>query len=223
MRSIATRAAVALALLGATCATAAGPAEWRFAALLDGTQIGTHRFELRSGASDTNLRELRSVALFEVKVLGLVVYRYRHRAEEQWRGDCLASMTAHTDDDGRVTEVSGRAIPAAFVLDVRAAESGSPVQPPEATRGDCLMSFAYWNPRLARQSRLLDPGTGRVETVTITDAPATTLQLRGKQVTARGVRISGLTHPIDVWYVGDEWVGLDTTVGSGRRLSYRPL
>ena len=37
----------------------------------------------------------------------------------------------------------------------------------------------------------------------------------------RGLRIGGLTQPIDVWYVGDRWVGLDTTVDGGRRLSYR--
>ena len=37
----------------------------------------------------------------------------------------------------------------------------------------------------------------------------------------RGLRIGGLTQPIDVWYAGDRWVGLDTTVDGGRRLSYR--
>jgi hypothetical protein len=81
------------------------------------------------------------------------------------------------------------------------------------------MSFAYWNPALAGQQRLLDPGSGRIESVAIDTPPAVPADLGLQPV--RGLRISGLAQPIDVWYVGNRWVGLDTIVSGGRRLSYR--
>jgi hypothetical protein len=83
------------------------------------------------------------------------------------------------------------------------------------------MSFAYWNPALATQQRLLDPGTGRIESVTITALQASTIPVRGNPASVRGIRITGLQRPIDVWYLDNHWVGLDTTVRGGRKLSYR--
>jgi hypothetical protein len=45
--------------------------------------------------------------------------------------------------------------------------------------------------------------------------------VRGRSVVARGWRIVGLARPIDVWYEGEQWVGLDTAVAGDRRLAYR--
>jgi hypothetical protein len=84
------------------------------------------------------------------------------------------------------------------------------------------MSFAYWNPQaLAMQSRLLDPGTGRIESVAIRPLAAATLEVHGRRVPVTGLRINGLKHPIDLWYSDGQWVGLDTTVDGGRKLAYR--
>jgi len=51
----------------------------------------------------------------------------------------------------------------------------------------------------------------------VRDARAGTRALSGDG----GLRIGGLAQPIDVWYDGNRWVGLDTIVSGGRRLSYR--
>ena len=64
-------------------------------------------------------------------------------------------------------------------------------------------------------------GTGRIENVTITALPATTIEVRGTPTAVTGLRISGLKHPIDVWYANGRWVGLDTAAGGGRKLTYR--
>ncbi|WP_368671230.1 hypothetical protein [Achromobacter xylosoxidans] len=47
--------------------------------------------------------------------------------------------------------------------------------------------------------------------------------MRGQPRAATRWRIAGPRHPIDVWYAAGsgEWVGLDSTVRGGRRLSYR--
>lgn len=196
----------------------AGPAgasvdEWQFATLLDGRPIGQHRFALaRDGGEGL---QLTSEAHFDVTLLGFTVYRYRHRSSERWSSnDCLASLDARTDENGSTTGVRGRAEGGRFVIDVDG-------RPAATVAGPCLMSFAYWNPALATQRQLLDPGTGRVEPVRITPLPAAQLEVGGRSAAVRGLRISGLAHPIDVWYAGERWVGLDTTVQGDRRLSYR--
>lgn len=214
------RSALALAL-GLFAAGAAAPAadvrtEWDFTALLDGKPIGSHRFVLAAPAGGSTT--LRSDARFDVTLLGFPVYRYRHQATERWAGECLAAIDARTDDNGRVTEVRGQAQGPVFSLDVRNAEAAAATA--DALSG-CVMSFAYWNPALAAQSRLLDPGSGRVEAVAVVPVAPASVDLDGRSAPVRGLRITGLARPIDVWYVGDRWVGLDTTVDGGRRLSYR--
>jgi hypothetical protein len=169
-------------------------AEWDFTVLLDGEPIGQHRFVV-GGARD---RTVEIDAAFQVKLLGWTAYRYRHQARERWSGDCLASVQARTDDNGSDSRVS-ESFPAA----------------------PCTMSFAYWNPAIATQGQLFDDGTGVLRTVQVTALPPTTITVRGAPVAARGLRIAGLPQPIDVWYDGDNWVGLDTLVRGQRRLSYR--
>ena len=110
-----------------------------FAVFLDGEPVGSHRFELREQDGE---RRLSSVARFDVKLLGVPVYRYRHEATEQWRGDCLARITSRTVDGGEK-----------FTVD----------QTPDG----CAMSFAYWNPRILEQKALLNSQTGQLEPVRV--------------------------------------------------------
>ena len=204
--------AFALAGLG-TASAATPPAEWSFTVRLDGKPIGTHRYVL-TRAGDGRLA-LSSEAQFDVTLLGVPLYRYRHRVSERWADGCVASIEARTEDNGRLTEVRGQAQDGRFDLEVR--NEGSLAPAPAAPAG-CVMSFAYWNPALAGQQRLLDPSSGRIESVTIVTPAAVPTDLDLPSV--RGLRISGLAQPVDVWYVSNRWVGLDTIV-SGRRLSYR--
>ena len=111
-----------------------------FAVFLDGAPIGSHRFEIRH---EGPARVVTSRARFEVKFAGIPVYRYRHDATEEWRGDCLARLEASTDDGGERTAVT------------------------VAPEG-CTMSFAYWNPRMLQQSALLNAQTGRMDPVSVT-------------------------------------------------------
>ena len=110
-----------------------------FAVLLDGQPVGTHYFVL---SEEGDKRRLVSSARFDVKVLGLPVYRYRHDAVEQWRGDCLVKLEARTEDGSEVTTVDTA---------------------PER----CTMSFAYWNPRILEQKELLNAQTGRLESIAV--------------------------------------------------------
>ena len=201
----------ALALDTGAEAPTAGGASWSFRVLLDGKAIGQHRFNATDGAVE---RTLVSEADFSVRLLGITLYRYQHRAVERWRGDCLLALSADTDDNGERTRVSARALGEQF-------EVTAPV--PQTERG-CVMSFAYWNPALRAQQRLLNAQTGRIESVRVNAIGNGTLTVGNRTVSVSGWRISGAAQPIDVWYSSQgEWLGLDTLVDGGRTLSYRRL
>jgi hypothetical protein len=204
--------AAAAMLVCATLPCAVHAEEWNFSVFLDDKPIGAHRFSVTGPAE---ARKVLSEAAFAVKLLGLTVYRYRHRAVEQWRGDCLRTLDASTDDDGEASRV--RAEPAGDGLAVTV-DSGTAAQ----TQPGCVMSFAYWNPAIQRQARLLNAQTGRHESVQVRPLGGGTLDVRGQRVAAMRWRIEGAAQPIDVWYSAEgEWLGLDSTVEGGRRLSYR--
>ena len=100
--------------------------------------MGTHRFTL---TEEGDIRELRSVARFDLRFLFVTAWRYRHEATERWREGCLESLVSRTEDNGEPYAVEWR-------------------------RGDgCEMSFAYWNPRIVGASRLLNAQTGELEPV----------------------------------------------------------
>jgi hypothetical protein len=207
-----------LALLLATSAglrtaQAEGPASgsWNFTALLDGKPIGHHRFAL---TTEGDQRVLKSEAAFDVTFLGFSAYRYRHDDTERWKGDCLVSMDAKTNDGGKVLSVQAQL--QGDALSVQTTQGA-------ATLPGCVMSFAYWNPAMLKQTHLLNAQTGKYETVKIEALGDGTVQARGKTVDAKHYRLTGPEQPIDLWYGADgDWLGLQSTVSGGKRkLVYR--
>lgn len=198
-----------LAWLGAT-ASAAVQKKWEFEVFLDDTAIGYHHFVLHDKGAE---RELSSEARFNVKLLFVSAYRYVHGASERWRDNCLISLSARTDDNGKEltvgAEQQGERV---TITTVRGRE----------TVAGCVMSFAYWNPQILRQARLLNSQTGQYEAVRINAIGEETINVRGAPVKARRYRISGPKHPIDLWYGPDDnWLALQSALDRGRTLHYR--
>lgn len=188
----------------------AGGHEWVFTALLDGKPIGEHRFSIDTRGDE---RELKSDARFDVKFLGFNAYRYRHKATEHWRGDCLEKISTSTDDNGKPFTVKGER--SGDTLQVKL-NSGAESLP------GCVMSFAYWNPAILKQTKLLNAQTGKLESVRIARAGTTPVEVRGKTVQAVQWRITGPESPIDLLLSPEgDWIGLDSTVSGNRRLTYR--
>jgi hypothetical protein len=215
-RSVRSFALAALAAAVWTSAPAAEPpvpasGEWNFRVMLDGKPIGRHRFSVTKQGDE---RKVLSEADFAVKFLGITAYRYRHRAAEEWNGDCLVGLTSTTDDDGKRSNVHiDKKTSESAVVEASTANPSSP---------SCLMSFAYWNPSIQSQTRLLNAQTGEIEDVNLARAGSGSVDVHGERVAATRLRITGAAHPIDVWYSArGEWVGLDSTVAGGRVLSYR--
>jgi hypothetical protein len=194
------------ALLAAPLATA--NEAWNFRVLLDGREIGQHRYALTSAGAG---RELRSEARFDVRLLFLSAYRYQHEAIEQWDGDCLRALSAHTDDNGRRESVSAAERDGRLLVQ-RAKGAG------EYT--GCVMSFAYWNPRILDARQLLNAQTGELLPVTVTDLGDEIVAVQGRQQLAQRHRIVAPGLQIDLWYAGDRWVALEAPAAGGRRLRY---
>lgn len=201
--------------------------EWNFQVTLDGKPIGTHRFTVTAddggsgGGGDRSLKAV-SDAAFTVKLLGLTVYRYRHQAVEQWRGDCLRALDSSTDDDGAPSRVRATTERDALRVATEASPPAVSTVPALQSLPGCAMSFAYWNPAILSRKQLLNAQTGKYESVSIATVEDGMLAVRGSSVAATRWRIDGPTQPVDVWYTAQgEWVGLDSTVGGGRKLSYR--
>lgn len=208
-----------LALLALAPAHAAAPptGEWNFVASLNDKAIGNHRFSM-TGSGDE--RRLVGEANFDVKFIGISAYRYQHKVVEKWRGNCLVDLASKTDDDGKITRVRAQS-----EGELASGDDGLLVSIDNATgvplRG-CVMSFAYWNPAIRTQTRLLNAQTGKAEKVQVARAGNGEIDVRGKATPAIRWRITGATNPIDIWYSETgEWIGLDSTVDGDRKLSYR--
>ena len=208
------RLIVATLLAGVALATQAadeGARTYSFTAFLDDNPIGEHRFTV---VTEGGARKVTSEADFTVKFLGFSAYHYHHHAEEQWSGDCLSGLQSSTDDDGKPASVKLARTGDANEI---ATSSGKRSEP------GCLMTYAYWNPAMREQKRLLNPQTGKVDAVTVTRVASGNIAVGGKDVPATDWRITGGESPVDVWFsAGGDWVGLDSLVSNGRhKLTYR--
>jgi len=204
---------LAVALLAATVAAHAadGTRVYAFKAFLDDKPIGEHRFTV---VTDGNDRRVTSEADFAVKFIGITAYHYHHHAQELWSGDCLAALASSTDDDGKAASVK---LVKNGDVDEIATGAGT------KTESGCLMTYAYWNPAMREQRRLLNPQTGKVDAVTVSRMADGHVTVDGKDVAATDWRITGGESPVDVWISAQgDWVGLDSMVSNGRhRLTYR--
>lgn len=207
------RGAAALLCLLATLwsgnAVADVPKEWRFRVLLDGSPIGSQSFRVTPEGEGSRVS---IEAAFDVKFLFVTAYSYRHRNEEVWNGSCLASIESTTDDNGKKFKVSGTKAGESFRV---VTDKGREELPP------CVVSFSYWAPDRLGAARLLNSQTGEYEPVTLKDLGEETRPLRGQPVKARHLALQGPKLHIDLWYTADnDWLALESTTTSGRRLRY---
>ena len=203
---------LALGLAGAATAQAAdGTRVYAFTAYLDGKPIGEHRFTV---VTEGATRRVTSEADLAVKFLGFSAFHYHHHADEQWAGDCLSGLQSTTDDDGKPASV--KLVKTADANQIITAKGTHDV-------AGCLMTYAYWNPALRTQSRLLNPQTGQVDAVKVERVFTAKIPVGGKDVDADDWRITGGDAPVDVWVSAQgDWVGLDSVVDHGKhKLTYR--
>jgi len=192
-------------LAGALSAIPAFAREWHFDVSVDGLPIGTHDIIIHEKG---DARSVQSDMRY-----GVALFSYKQHAEETWQADCLTRIDTRTEEKGQVTTVAGRLEAGAFII-TRA--SG------EERLGPCVMSFAYWNPKVLRQTHLLNSQTGAWTAVTVHDLGKESLDVRGASRATSHYRIDTERNRIELWYSPEgEWLGLRSTTRDGHVLSYR--
>ena len=192
--------------------------QWQFKVLLDNREIGTHHFTV----SEANGRQtIQTEASFDVKVLFVNLYRYRHQSTEVWQGNCLRSIDSETDANGKPFLVEGNLVAGQsndHYFQVNTAGTETELPP-------CVMTFAYWNPIFLDEDKLLNSQTGTYENVTITRIGEVSLQLEGEAVAAVKYLIDLKAGPITLWYAANDfrWLALESVAAGGRILRYEPL
>ncbi len=176
---------------------------------LDGKKIGYHRFEIDGSEGDA---AVRSEASFDVKFLFVTAFKYRHETSESWTDGCLEEIEARTDSNGKQLELSGERTDSGFVIDTGEREAELP---------DCVMTFAYWNPGFLDEPRLLNPQTGEYLDVDVTELGSDIVEIGGREVPARSVRLTARKMDITLWYSPDEqWLALESVAKGGRIIRY---
>lgn len=185
--------------------------QWPFTAYLDGKEIGKHRFAINK--SD-GVATLTSEANFNVKVLFINAYKYQHKATERWQNDCLVSLDARTEENREISVVKVSKQNGQFEVD---GPKG------KVTLSACPMTFAYWNPKMLEQKKLLNPQTGEWLDVNISSMGNETITVRGKTVSAQRYRLTATKMKIDLWYSVEskEWLALESTTPEGYLISYK--
>src|SRR5690606_9871360 len=118
-----------------------------------------------------------------------------------------------TDDNGEKHRV-----------DVRREEGATVVQTLEGMQrlGECVLTFAYWNPAMLKQTQLLNSQDGENVKVKITDAGADSIDVRGVKTLARRYELRSEKLSIDLWYSQQqEWLALESKTARGQKLIYR--
>jgi len=210
LRGIAVLATLLVAAPTAATSPAAPAAggEWNFRVLLDGKEVGWHRYIVRGDGAAT---EVESRAQFDVRFLLLNAYSYRHTARERWRGACLDQLESRTETNGRVEKVAAVAYDDVMVVDGPSGDARLP---------GCVMSFAYWDPRILGATRLLNSQTGELLPVSVAERGTERVNVAGRNVAATRHRLSTPDLQIDLWYADGRWVALEAPTPGGRTLRY---
>src|SRR5262245_30309646 len=112
--------------------------QWHFDVAADGIRLGTYGVTVQENG------DIR-VATSDMSAGVLGIGADRQRVEETWKGGCLARIASRTEEHGQVTTVAGRQEGDVFQID------GNTQRLP-----GCVMTFAYWNPDVLKQSHLLN-------------------------------------------------------------------
>jgi hypothetical protein len=197
-----------LLALAVTPTALADTGSWNFRVLLDGREIGRHSYQLRP---DGGALELRSEARFDVRLLFISAYRYRHDAVERWQDGCLRGLESQTVTNGERVAVSARDVGGRLSVERPGATD---------THAGCIFSFAYWDPRILDATALLNSQTGELVSVRVERLGSESMTVQGRDLPTSRHRITGTDLQIDLWYADGRWVALEALTEGGRRLRY---
>lgn len=161
-------------------------------------EIGTHTFQVER---EGNNASVLSKAFYNVKVLFVNVFKYEHTAQEQWQGDCLASLTSQTVENGVKTSIDAAQQAERFAV-VRNEE-------PLLETDTCVGTYAYWDKQRIQRDSLMNAQTGEIHAATVSELGVQPLPRLEKSTPA--LQIETEFSDIRLWYSDNgEWLALQT-------------
>lgn len=172
---------------GATLATGTARAfpygeRLSFVAHRNGQRIGTHQIAFQE---DAGRRVVTTTIDFAVRMLGIVAYRYHHRAREIWSDDEFLGIATETDDNGEKYAVKAQKEPGALIVQRREPQSffktsggDAAMQQPwlRETHPSNLLPSTHWNIAQTRQHALLNTQTGKITHVAVREVGRETVR-----------------------------------------------
>lgn len=192
------------------CANNSNADTYDFEVRLNDKAIGHHKITVKETAPGSTL--VAGSAEYTLKILGVVVFSYRHQHDELWQGDCLKSLQSVTETNGKTTNI-------ALALDqdklMLSKNNASSVPVPDAP--DCLWSYAYWAPNLRNQTTLVNGQTGALTDVAISPVAP----LNDSAPNAQRFELVAPEQHIFVDYDAlGRWNGLEVPLAKNRVLTY---
>ncbi len=192
-------------------ALAADPRDLAFRVLRNDGAIGTHAVTFTGGPNALTVRVATDI---KVGLGPITLYRYTHRAEEQWRDGVFIALDAETDDNGTIGRIRVRR--EAESLRVEGPKALSYQAPADA------LPLTHWNPAILK-TPLISGQSGDLL------RPAVRSVGIGRVVTAQGaIEADHYTMrgdpDLDTWYDGrSRWAGLRLTARDGSIIRYERL
>ncbi len=190
--------AVALVISNSTYAE-----EWNFDAVLNDKVIGQHTFIYENERTISN-------ANFKFEYL-FMDFIYQHRSTETWQGDCLKTISSKTDDDGDLYEVTGHSGTDRFLVTTINKTTELP---------SCVMTFAYGNPKILDQKKLINSQNGEYLDVDIRFLREENHKVKGKEILTDLWQIKAKSDDgdllVQLWYDKNmNWVSLKSQTPIG--------
>jgi hypothetical protein len=151
--------------------------------------IGTYTNTVEQAPNGTTVQ---TRVHFEVKMLGVRMYREEAERTERWQGDRLISFRGVTDKGDGPAEVKGEARGNSFVISsaqgtVTAPASIHPANP--------------WSSNFLHSSTMMRPDSGKIEQVRIGNGQETSVKIDGAAIPAVKYEVDGNTR-YTVWLDG---------------------
>ena len=178
-----------------------------FDVFLGKKRVGEHSF-LFAPSSDGI--KVQSRASFNYRLFNISLYKYEHFSEEDYDSEnCLVKMNSSTLTETKVRgsirqKIAGERKDNGFLI------MGSNE---EQLDKQCVMSFAYWNPKILEQTSLLNAQTGKEVKITVRELPEIG---SGAKYSLAGENLN-----IEIQYSEKgSWISLKSKISKGRNLRY---
>lgn len=136
---------------------------------------------------------------------------YQHKSTETWQGNCLKTISSKTNDDGDLYEVIGQSGTEQFLVTSNNKTLELPM---------CIMTFAYGNPKILDQKKLMNSQNGKYLDVNIQFLREENHIVKGKEILTDLWQIKAETDDgdllVQLWYDKNmNWVSLKSQTPIG--------